>query len=51
VLVSGFTTFKVKHAVQEIDDELSDLGAAYGPPGGRILLALADGAPAGCVAG
>jgi putative acetyltransferase len=35
---------------QEIDVELADLGAAYGPPGGRILLALAGEAAAGCVA-
>jgi GNAT superfamily N-acetyltransferase len=35
---------------QEIDRELADLGAAYGPPGGRILIALVDGDAAGCVA-
>jgi len=35
---------------QEIERELDDLAAMYGPPGGRILLALADGAAAGCVA-
>jgi GNAT superfamily N-acetyltransferase len=35
---------------QEIDEELADLEAAYGPPGGRILVALADGEVAGCVA-
>jgi putative acetyltransferase len=35
---------------QEIGRELADLGAAYGPPGGLILVALADGETAGCVA-
>jgi putative acetyltransferase len=35
---------------QEIDRELADLRAAYGPPAGAILLALADGEPGGCVA-
>ncbi len=35
---------------QEIDSELADLAATYGPPGGRLLLADVDGAIAGCVA-
>jgi putative acetyltransferase len=35
---------------QEIDLELADLAAVYGPPGGRILLAVADETAAGCVA-
>jgi ribosomal protein S18 acetylase RimI-like enzyme len=35
---------------QEIDVELSDLGAAYGPPGGLILVAVAKGELAGCAA-
>jgi len=30
--------------------ELADLPGEYRPPGGRLLLALEDGAPAGCVA-
>ena len=30
--------------------ELAELPGEYGPPGGRLLLALEDGAPAGCVA-
>ena len=34
---------------QEIDRELADLAAAYAPPGGRILIALAEGQAAGCV--
>jgi GNAT superfamily N-acetyltransferase len=35
---------------QEIDAELADLVARYGPPRGRILLADVSGEPAGCVA-
>jgi len=35
---------------QDLESELADLATAYGPPGGVILLALADGAIAGCVA-
>jgi putative acetyltransferase len=35
---------------QEIDAELGDLVATYGPPGGRILVGLVDGEIAGCVA-
>ncbi len=33
-----------------IDDELRDLPGPYAPPRGRLLLALHDGKPAGCVA-
>jgi len=32
------------------EQELAGLPGEYGPPGGRLLLALADGMPAGCVA-
>jgi GNAT superfamily N-acetyltransferase len=35
---------------QEIDRELGDLETAYGPPWGRILVALADSDVVGCVA-
>ena len=35
---------------QEIDLELSDLAAIYGPPGGLVLVAFAEGELAGCVA-
>jgi putative acetyltransferase len=35
---------------QEIDTELADLGAMYGPPRGRILLAHVSDEAAGCVA-
>ena len=32
------------------EQELAGLPGEYAPPGGRLLLALADGVPAGCVA-
>jgi GNAT superfamily N-acetyltransferase len=35
---------------QEVDAELADLATAYAPPRGRILVAVAGGALAGCVA-
>ena len=34
----------------EFEHELADLPGKYGPPDGALLLATADGAPAGCVA-
>ena len=35
---------------QEVDAELADLASAYGPPGGRILVAVTADGVAGCVA-
>ncbi|HEY3348804.1 MAG TPA: GNAT family N-acetyltransferase [Thermoanaerobaculia bacterium] len=35
---------------QNFDAELAGLPGAYTPPEGRLLLAFADGAPAGCIA-
>ncbi len=35
---------------QNFDVELAGLPGAYAPPEGRLLLAFADGAPAGCIA-
>ena len=34
----------------EFETELASLPGEYGPPGGALLLATDDGAPAGCVA-
>ena len=36
--------------LQNIEKELGDLPREYGPPDGRLLLAVHDGAYAGCVA-
>ena len=37
-------------SIQSFEDELQHPEAKYGPPRGRLYLALADGRPAGCVA-
>ncbi len=35
---------------QDFDAELADIGHHYGPPRGRLYIALADDRPVGCVA-
>lgn len=35
---------------QRLEDELADMEKKYGPPGGRMYLALVHGQPAGCAA-
>lgn len=34
---------------QQFEQEVADLQGTYGPPGGTLLLAMADGIPGGCV--
>jgi len=34
---------------QQFEQEVADLPGGYGPPGGTLLLAMADGIPGGCV--
>ncbi len=36
-------------AFQHFAEEVASLATTYGPPGGALLLATVDGAPAGCV--
>ena len=36
-------------AFQHFADEIASLATTYGPPSGALLLAMLDGAPAGCV--
>jgi carbonic anhydrase len=35
---------------QGFDEELAELPGQYGPPGGRLFIALDQGRPVGCVA-
>ncbi len=43
-------TLNIDLCFQNFDAELAGLPGEYAPPGGALLLALVDGAPAGCVA-
>ena len=43
-------TFAESLAIQDFARELAELPGAYAPPAGRLLLALVEGEPAGCVA-
>jgi putative acetyltransferase len=43
-------SLEVDLAFQDFERELRELPGEYGPPAGRLLLALDDAEPAGCVA-
>jgi putative acetyltransferase len=45
-----WNSFGFTPCFQNFDRELADLPGKYAPPGGRLLLALMNGQPAGCVA-
>ena len=45
-----WNSFGFTPCFQHFDQELASLPGSYAPPGGRLALALADGAVAGCVA-
>jgi putative acetyltransferase len=45
-----WTSFGFTPCFQDFGEELAGLPGRYAPPDGRLLIALVDGAPAGCVA-
>ena len=49
LLIAGDPAFRDYLALQRYDEELLHLDAKYGPPQGRLYLALADGEVAGCI--
>ncbi len=49
MLVEGDPRFKQYLDIQNYDEELLHLEHKYGPPGGRLYIALEDGAAVGCV--
>ena len=50
MLVETSPAFAEYLKLQRYDDEVEHLEKKYGPPGGRLFLALADRTPAGCIA-
>jgi len=49
MLVEASEGFRDYLALQHYDEELKHLEAKYGPPDGRLYLALCNGLPAGCI--
>lgn len=45
-----WTSFGFTPCFQNFGDEVASLPGAYGPPHGRLALAMAEGEPAGCAA-
>jgi ribosomal protein S18 acetylase RimI-like enzyme len=50
LLISGDPEFQQYLQIQNYDAEIAHLEQKYGPPAGRLYLAMADGAVAGCIA-
>lgn len=50
LLIAGDPEFQQYLQIQNYDAEIAHLEHKYGPPTGRLYLALADGAIAGCIA-
>ena len=49
LLIAGDAFFREYLAIQNYDAELCHLETKYGPPAGRLYLAMADDAAAGCI--
>ena len=49
-LIAGDPEFRTYLQIQNYDGEIACLEEKYGPPYGRLYLALADGKTAGCIA-
>ena len=50
LLADGDPTFREYLKIQNYDKEIAHLEDKYGPPDGRLYLAVVDGAAAGCIA-
>lgn len=48
-LIAGEPSFSDYLSMQNYGEELAHLDVKYGPPWGRLYLALRDGQPAGCI--
>lgn len=50
LLEEYWNSFGFTPCFQNFSDEVAGLPGAYVPPGGRLVLAVVDGEPAGCIA-